>query len=59
VFDRVGANGYPNDMLLTSELTGAIQKYCPSLVNWFAERTMNEKFNHQMYGLKPKHRPLG
>jgi len=59
VFNRVGPNGWPADMLLTSEIHGAVVKYCPSLVNWLAERDMNQRFNHEIYGLKPNHRPLG
>jgi dimethylaniline monooxygenase (N-oxide forming) len=59
VLHRVGPNGWPSDMLLTSEVYGIATKYCPSLVNWLVERDMNQKFNHDMYGLKPNHRPLG
>lgn len=41
-------------MLLTSEVHNAVMKYCPSLVNWIVvERDMNQKINHQTYGLKP------
>jgi len=59
VLNRVGYNGWPTDMLLTSEVQGAVLKYCPSLVNWLSEAYMNQKFNHEIYGLKPNHRPLG
>ncbi len=59
VLNRVGANGWPSDMLLTSELNAIALKYCPSLVNWLVEREMNQKFDHETYGLKPNHRPLG
>ncbi|CAF4174786.1 unnamed protein product, partial [Rotaria magnacalcarata] len=45
-------------MVLSSEVYGAVQKYFPSLTNWLVERDMNKRFNHEMYGLKPKHRPL-
>jgi hypothetical protein len=47
------------DMLLSTEVHSAATKYCPSLVNWIVERDMNQNFNHQTYGLKPNHRPLG
>ena len=46
-------------MLLINEITGAGQRYCPSIVNWMVERDMNQKFNHEVYGLKPTHRVLG
>jgi dimethylaniline monooxygenase (N-oxide forming) len=59
VLNRVGCSGWPADILLTSEIHGVVQKYCPSLVNWLAERDMNQRFDHAIYGLKPNHRPLG
>ncbi|CAF3313891.1 unnamed protein product [Rotaria socialis] len=58
VLNRVGPNGWPADMVLSSEVHGAVQKYFPSLTNWIVERDINKRFNHEMYGLKPKHRPL-
>ncbi len=59
VLNRVGPSGWPADMVLTSAVYSAAQKYCPSLVNWMVERDMNSKFNHASYGLRPNHRPLG
>ncbi len=59
VLNRVGFNGWPADMQLTSEVHSAATKYCPSLVNWLVEFDMNRKFNHQTYGLKPNHHPIG
>jgi dimethylaniline monooxygenase (N-oxide forming) len=59
VLNRLGPHGWPMDMLLSTEVHSAATKYCPSLVNWIVERDMNQNFNHQTYGLKPNHRPLG
>jgi hypothetical protein len=35
-----------------------IQAVCPQIVNWYAEKMANQKFDHETYGLKPKHRPI-
>lgn len=59
VINRLGPNGWPTDMVYSSELVSMAQKYTPSLLNWFLERDMNQKFDHEMYGLKPKHRATG
>lgn len=58
VFNRVGINGWPADLILITELTRLAIKYVPQLVNWVAERELNLRFNHQTYGLKPEHRPF-
>ncbi|CAF3374545.1 unnamed protein product [Rotaria sp. Silwood1] len=58
VLNRVGPNGWPFDLLMSNEIISAVQKYFPSLTNWLMERDMNQKFNHEIYGLKPNHRPL-
>lgn len=59
VLNRVGDNGWPADMLLITQAIAVIQAYFPQLLNWFAEKVANKKFDHETYGLKPKHRPFG
>ena len=59
VLNRIGPNGWPLDIVRSNAPFSAIQKYCPSLVNWAMERDLNGKFNHEIYGLKPNHRLLG
>ncbi len=58
VVNRIGAGGWPNDMMFINPVTKTIQKYCPSLVNWQMERQLNDRFNHENYSLRPTHRPL-
>ncbi|XP_038166712.1 flavin-containing monooxygenase 5 [Arvicola amphibius] len=59
VLNRVGKHGYPIDMLISSRLTYYLSKICSSSIkNGYLERQMNQRFNHEMFGLKPKHRAL-
>lgn len=59
VLNRVGKHGYPIDMLISSRLTYYLSKICGSSIkNGYLERQMNQRFNHEMFGLKPKHRAL-
>lgn len=59
VINRMGPNGWPVDMVLSTPVHSLIQRFFPSLINWYAERDMNSHFNHELYSLKPKHRPFG
>ena len=59
VLNRVGDNGWPADMVLVNQTMATVQKCCPQFVNWFMEREVNKKFDHETYGLKPTHRLLG
>ncbi|XP_010179964.1 PREDICTED: dimethylaniline monooxygenase [N-oxide-forming] 5, partial [Mesitornis unicolor] len=57
IFNRVGDQGYPIDIVFTTRIKAFLQKVLsPSVVNNFAERQLNARFNHSHYGLKPKHR---
>ncbi len=58
ILNRIGPDGWPIDLLLINPLIAVIQKCFPSLVNWFMERDMNKKFDHELYNLKPSHRLL-
>ncbi|XP_036199935.1 flavin-containing monooxygenase 5 [Myotis myotis] len=59
ILNRVGDQGYPFDVLFNSRLKHFLSKICgQSLANTYLEKRMNQRFNHKMYGLKPKHRAL-
>ncbi|XP_037354819.1 flavin-containing monooxygenase 5 [Talpa occidentalis] len=60
ILNRVGTHGYPSDVLLSSRLTYFIKKILSeSMINTILEKRLNNRFDHSMFGLKPKHRPLG
>ncbi|CAF1321824.1 unnamed protein product, partial [Rotaria sordida] len=58
VYNRVGPNGWPVDMYRTNTILATIQKYSPWLMNRLIERELSKKFDHELYSLKPNHRPL-
>ncbi|CAF1031624.1 unnamed protein product [Adineta ricciae] len=58
VLNRVGPNGWPADLYSTSTIACTVQRYCPWLVNQLLERDMSKRFDHELYKMKPKHRPL-
>ncbi|XP_054419258.1 flavin-containing monooxygenase 5 isoform X1 [Pteronotus mesoamericanus] len=59
IINRVADHGYPNDVLFLSRFNYFVGKICgQSLMNTYLEKKMNQRFNHEMYGLKPKHRAL-
>ncbi|XP_073906685.1 flavin-containing monooxygenase 5 isoform X1 [Castor canadensis] len=59
ILNRVGNRGYPIDVLVSSRLYYFLSKICgQSLANTFMERRLNQRFDHEMFGLKPKHRAL-
>ncbi|XP_005413529.1 PREDICTED: dimethylaniline monooxygenase [N-oxide-forming] 5 [Chinchilla lanigera] len=59
ILNRVGSHGYPFDVLFSSRFAYLLSKVCgQSLSNAYLEKQMNERFDHEMFGLKPKHRAL-
>ncbi|EPY89994.1 dimethylaniline monooxygenase [N-oxide-forming] 5 [Camelus ferus] len=59
ILNRVGDYGYPFDVVLSSRLKHFLQKiFGQSAANTFLEKQMNQRFDHEMFGLKPKHRAL-
>lgn len=59
VISRMSNNGLPLDMTVITRLSNLLTKLLPKrLVNWAAERALNHKYDHRLYGLKPKHRLL-
>ncbi|NXU76211.1 FMO5 monooxygenase, partial [Oreotrochilus melanogaster] len=59
VFNRVGDQGYPTDTIITTRMK-IFLKYLlsSSMVNRLVEKQLNARFDHALYGLKPKHRIL-
>ncbi|KAF7664917.1 hypothetical protein LDENG_00162290 [Lucifuga dentata] len=57
VIGRMYSNGLPLDMMLNTRLNNILTLLLPkTLVNWAAVRALNQKFDHSLYGLKPRHR---
>ncbi|KAM6217533.1 LOW QUALITY PROTEIN: flavin-containing monooxygenase 5-like [Rhynchocyon petersi] len=57
ILNRVGDRGYPVDLILFSRFSYYIKNLLgQSLTNTFLERKLNQRFDHEMFGLKPKHR---
>ncbi|XP_047640809.1 flavin-containing monooxygenase 5 [Phacochoerus africanus] len=59
ILNRVGDYGYPIDVLLSSRFYHFMKNICgQSISNISLERQLNKRFDHEMFGLKPKHRAL-
>lgn len=60
IFRRVAHNGKPFDMSYQRRLTAFLYNLLPFwLICSYLEWNLNDWFNHDQYGLKPKHRVLG
>uniref|UniRef100_A0A4W5NS47 Flavin-containing monooxygenase n=1 Tax=Hucho hucho TaxID=62062 RepID=A0A4W5NS47_9TELE len=52
VLSRMSSSGLPLDMTAISRLTVLLTSLLPrALVNWAAERTLNHRYDHRLYGL--------
>ncbi|KAK8762537.1 hypothetical protein V5799_026194 [Amblyomma americanum] len=57
VAKRVGPNGMPIDIFLATRLKNYLMHVLPeSVSNDYVENILNGYFNHEVYGIKPKHR---
>lgn len=57
VLGRMSTNGVPLDIAVIKRINNVLFQLLPkTLVNWAAERALNNKYDHILYGLKPKHR---
>ncbi|XP_054458153.1 flavin-containing monooxygenase 5-like [Anoplopoma fimbria] len=56
VVSRVGQGGLPMDMIGRSRKDRMLQQLFPSWRAGVLEKTLNKTFDHELYGLKPKHR---
>ncbi|XP_023235954.1 dimethylaniline monooxygenase [N-oxide-forming] 5-like [Centruroides sculpturatus] len=59
IIHRVGTNGLPFDSLYLSRFWNVLSHTIPlNIRNFLTEKMINERFNHELYQLKPKHRIL-
>ncbi|NXK65982.1 FMO5 monooxygenase, partial [Sylvietta virens] len=59
VLHRVAESGYPFDFSYISRFTQLLQNLLPpNIISFLLERQLNARFDHTLYGLKPKHRIL-
>ncbi|XP_032426990.1 dimethylaniline monooxygenase [N-oxide-forming] 5 [Xiphophorus hellerii] len=59
VMSRMAHRGLPVDMTLISRFNILLLQLLPkTLINWAGERALNQKYDHELYGLKPRHRLL-
>ncbi|KAM3619590.1 uncharacterized protein V6R79_010551 [Siganus canaliculatus] len=57
VISRLSNNGLPLDMAVTTRLITVVASVLPGcLVNWIAEKSLNQRCDHRLYGLMPRHR---
>jgi len=57
VLPRVGPKGHPFDAVFVRRYLNLLQRNLPyNLICHFSEKQINERFNHTMYNLQPKHR---
>lgn len=59
IFQRMVTGGLPFDAVYTRRIVQFIRKLLPYwLVCTYLEWTLNDRFDHERYGLKPEHRAL-
>ncbi|CAI9718397.1 flavin-containing monooxygenase 5-like isoform X1 [Octopus vulgaris] len=55
VINRVADKGYPIDMFIQKRFLNTVMKLAPSVGNTLAEWKLNQRFDHALYSIKPKH----
>ncbi|CAB3402591.1 unnamed protein product [Caenorhabditis bovis] len=56
IFSRLAARGEPLDLSVNTKFSMDYLKFVPlPIVNFVLEQSLNAKFDHERYGLKPKH----
>ncbi|XP_046893260.1 flavin-containing monooxygenase 5-like [Hypomesus transpacificus] len=59
VIGRMSSRGLPLDMMAITRKNALLTLLLPrALVNWAAERDLNHRYDHRLYGLQPTHRLL-
>uniref|UniRef100_A0A8C3F995 Flavin-containing monooxygenase n=1 Tax=Chrysemys picta bellii TaxID=8478 RepID=A0A8C3F995_CHRPI len=54
ILGRIGEEGYPMDTIYITRYLEFLKRIVPlCLLNYFAEKKLNAKFNHAIYGLQP------
>ncbi|XP_042603363.1 flavin-containing monooxygenase 5-like isoform X1 [Cyprinus carpio] len=57
VIGRMVGRGLPLDMTMVRRVQDLIYGLLPrALLNWFGERSLNQRHDHKLYGLQPAHR---
>ncbi|XP_048353757.1 flavin-containing monooxygenase 5-like [Sphaerodactylus townsendi] len=57
ILNRVSDHGYPGDVVLSTRFNIFMKQFfTSSMINSWAEKRLNERFDHSHYGLKPQHR---
>lgn len=57
IVNRISEDGYPFDAQFNRRLGNLVRSFVPlSIVSTVFERKIEKNFNHEFYGLKPKHR---
>jgi len=59
IISRMSTGGLPVDGYLIRRLNSMLLEYIPSLANSIIENIVDSRFDHGLYGLKPKHRIFG
>ncbi|XP_026201345.1 dimethylaniline monooxygenase [N-oxide-forming] 2-like [Anabas testudineus] len=59
VFGKMSSRGLPLDITAITRFNNILMQLLPkTLLNWAIERSLNQKYDHRLYGLKPSHRAL-
>ncbi|XP_034036301.1 dimethylaniline monooxygenase [N-oxide-forming] 2-like isoform X1 [Thalassophryne amazonica] len=59
VLSRLSFKGLPMDMVALTRFSSVLSRLLPkNLLNWTLERALNNKYDHRLYSLMPKHRIL-
>lgn len=57
VVGRMSTRGHPLDMTAVTRFNNLLLTLLPRAVsNWAVERGLNQKYDHRLYGLQPRHR---
>lgn len=58
VLNRVGDRGVPIDITNATRVIDYFMQNFPNFTNWIGERMVNQRFDHEKFGLLPNHRIL-
>ncbi|XP_072884325.1 flavin-containing monooxygenase 5-like [Hemitrygon akajei] len=55
IWNRIGYKGYPLDMMILTRFVCLLNNALSPFMNWYFQRSLNNKFDHENYGLQPTH----
>uniref|UniRef100_UPI0037E8FF3D dimethylaniline monooxygenase [N-oxide-forming] 2-like n=1 Tax=Semicossyphus pulcher TaxID=241346 RepID=UPI0037E8FF3D len=59
VISKMSSSGLPLDMTAITRLNNILMRLLPkTLLNWAVERSLNQRYDHRLYGLQLRHRAL-